>query len=578
MYSAKRSEDLREVLGRGEGFALSELIFTRFTRLAEAHKEEQRFASGFRYGDKEGAEMLGERFRIGRFPHCIGKCLDRTVPNRHTEPLNPNAVHPLRVDCRLIATSIFVVVASVSVAVAQEPADSSRLALHDPFEYRTTIEGWAESRRHLVLDRKHSIGGRLYDRGIFRHVTPKTNREYAHEMLVQRFSSEAFNERRRARNSLLLRIGSIRRDLLAFVSRIRSRVPLDTAHALTLDAVLQQDGQATRSFLELGYTWQFAPRHALGVRHTFSEYKRDVDPTILYRYAGRRLGSAEVALTFQNLYSDILDQQLGIFPGDREVIRDYIRHPYLFSFSYASPDHLPLRGEVAGGIQPTSRAIYASQRKPEYRYRDDRRLHYLGAVLEYRYASVAGGFFYKRDVSRLRRVGTGENVASDYTARQQFQRFGPFLKGRWGPFQGMVRGFLGSYQDRQTGKDYSESVLPENISYDEGQHGLQGRLLYEPDSGLSVGLEYAALRRRYAREDDPSRVGNGSIVFAPWTEQYWGLGPSNHGLVGRIGYRFSGGELVTGVGYDLDGDDDYPTKDLGTRRFDGAFGRLILTW
>lgn len=485
-------------------------------------------------------------------------------------------MHPLRAECWLIAASIFVV-ASVSAAVAQEPADSSQLAFHNPFEFRTTLEGWVESRRRLVLDRKHSIGGRLYDRGIFRHVTPKTNREYAHEMLVQRFSSEAFNERRRARNSLLLRVGSVRRDLLAFVSQIRSRVPLDTAHALTVDAVLQQDGRATRSFLELGYTWQFASRHALGVRHTFSEYKRDVEPTILYQYASRRLGSTEVALTFQNLYSDILDQQLGIFPGDREVIRDYIRHPYLISFSYAFPDHLPLRGEVAGGIQPTSRAIYASQREPEYRYRDDRRLHYLGAILEYRYASFTGGLFYKRDVSQLRRIGKGEKVASDYTARQQFQRFGPFLKGRWGSFQGMVRGFLGSYQDRQTGEDYSESVLPEKISYDEGQRGLQARLLYEPESGFSVGLEYASLRRLYAREDDPGRVGNG-IVFAPWTGHYWGLGPSNYGLVGRIGYRFSGGEFVIGVGYDIDGDDDYPTKDLDTRRFDGAFGRLILTW
>lgn len=402
------------------------------------------------------------------------------------------------------------------------------------------------------------------------------NREYAHEMLVQRFPSEAFNRRRQARNSLLVRVGSVRRDLLAFVAQIRSRVPLGRAHGLTIDAVLQQDGQATRSFLELGYTWQFAPHHAVGIRHTFFEYKRDLDLTVHYRYAHPQLGRAEAALTFQNLYSDLPDQQLGIFAGDRDMIRDYVRFPYLLSVSYASPDHRPLRGEVVGAIQPTSRAIYASQKEPGFRYRDEERLHFFGVLLEYRFASLTGGLFYKRDVSWLRRVGTGAEVASDYTARQRFQRFGPFLKGKWGPFQGMMRGFFGSYTDRQTGNDFSRSLLPQTIDYDEGQWGLQGRLLYEPDSGLSLGLEYASFRRRYPEGAVPGQ--DKEIVFGPWTGQFWGSRLNNHGIVGRVAYRFSKGRVVVGMGYDLDGDDDHPSQDFETRRFDDGFGRLVLTW
>lgn len=498
-----------------------------------------------------------------------------------TEPPTRNTVGYFCRTSRLGGLAFLLVLTTVSPALAQKVVDSTQTTLLNPFEFRTTLEGWAEDRRLFVLDRKHNFGGRLYDRGIFRHITPETNREYAHEMLVQRFPSQAFARRRRAQNSLLARVGSVRRDLLAFVTRIQSRVPLDTAQKLTIDAVLQQDGRATRSFLEVGYTWQFAAHHALGVRHTFSEYKRDLDPTILYRYSNGRLGSAELGFTLQDLYSDLLDQQLGIDPSDLDVIRDYVRHPYLLSFSYRSPDHLPLRGELFGAIQPMSRAVYQSQKRPEYRYRDDRRLHFFGALLEYRFPSFAGGLFYKRDVSWLRRVGMGGEVSSDYTARQRFQRLGTFLKGRWGPFRGMVQGFVGSYRDRQRGDDYSESVLPQRIDYDEEQQGVQAQVFYEPGrTGMVAGLEYVALRREYDGENDPTRVGN-NFVFAPWAKQYWGFGPSDYGLVGRVGYRFSRGRVVFGVGYDIDADDDFPadhTEKEKTRRFDGAFGRLVLTW
>lgn len=479
------------------------------------------------------------------------------------------------------AVASFLIAFATTQGVAQDTADTSQTLSEAPFEFRTTLAGWAEDRRLLVLDRQHNIGGRLYDRGIFRHITPKMGREYAHELLVQRFPSEAFDRRRQARNSLLVRVGSVRRDLLAFVSKIRSRIPLSADHAITFDAVLQQDGQATRPFLELEYTWQLDPRHSLGVQHTLSEYKRDLDVTARYEYSSPALGSAEVAFTFQNLYSDLLDQQLGVFPGDREVIRDYRRRPYFLSLSYTSPEQYSLRGELFGGVQPISRAIYKSQTNPEYRYRDDRRFHFLGALLEYRYSSFSIGLFYKRDVSWLRREGRGKEVAGNYTSRQLFQRVGPFLKGRWGAFRGMVRGFVGFYKDEQVGENYSESLVPKKIDYHEGQWGVQGHLFYEFETGPFIGLEYASFLRRYDRGDNPARKDNG-LVFLNWTGQAWGLGPSNYGLVGQVGYEFSHGRIVFGVGYDLDGDDNfndtYPTKDLDTSRFDGAMGRLILTW
>lgn len=464
--------------------------------------------------------------------------------------------------------------------MAQDSPDSVQAVEASRFPFRTTLDGWAADRRRYILDRTHSVGGRLYDRGLFRDITPRTPRDYAYEMLAHRFRSQDINAQRRAENSLLLRTGSVRRDLFAFYTQLQSRIPLAEEHDLSVDAVLQEDGRAQRVFMELGYTWQLASRHALRVRQTFSQSKRDLDLTAAYRYTHARLGEAEVGVTFLDLYSDLIDQRLGIDADDREVIRDYSHSPYLLSLSYTSPEQYPLRGELIGMIQPKTPATFSSQKRPEYRYRDTRRVHVLGALLEYRYAFGAGGVFYKRESSWLRRLGTGADVSSDYTARQRSQRVGAFVKGRYGPLRGVVRGTVGSYLDHQDGTDYSQSLLPKQLSYDEGQQSLRARVLYQPDTGFFTGVEYLTFRRSYDGESDPSKVG-ANFVFAPWTKQYWGFGPSNYGLLGLVGYRFERGKVVVGAGFDLDGDDDYPADHAEkerTRRFDGGFTRLVLTW
>ncbi len=465
-------------------------------------------------------------------------------------------------------------------------ADSASAASLSPFALRTTLDRWRDSRRRFALDRAHSVGDWSYDRGVFRHVAPGMDREYAQEMLAYGFSPGDLHEGRRARNRMLLRAGSTRRDLLAFDTRLRSRIRLGRRHALDLSADLREDGQTSRALLEIGYTWQLARRHALGVRHTLSKYKYDLDLSVFYRATSSRLGRAKVEWTFQDLYNDLIYQRLGLSEGDRDLIRDYVRHPYLLSVSYASPDRFRLRGELVGGLQPLSRAAFESQSARARSYRDDRRVRYVGALLEYRLPagrgrSLTGGLFYKSDVSWLRRTGTGPEVPSDYTARQQLRRYGLFLRGRWGPLRAGMRAFRGAYTDRQTGRDYTRSRLPRTLDYEEGQRGLKARLLYAPERGFTSGLMYAGLFRAYDEQcgAESCDVGN---TFAPWTGQFWGLGPDNHGAYALVGYRFSRGKFLLGLGLDLDGDDDHPDdhprEPPARAYFDGGFTRLILTW
>ncbi len=461
---------------------------------------------------------------------------------------------------------------------AQTQVDTSQSAPENT-ETRVTLGGWVENHRLLVLDQRHNRGERFYDRGIFRHVMPRKDREYALDMMAQRFSWDEFGYQSVAANSMHVRAGSVRRDLFAFVSRLQSTVEVASGHTISIDGIFQQDAEALRPFLELGYGWQFASHHTAGVRHTFSEYKPDLDVTAFYRFHRPVLGQVEVAVTLQNLYSDFIDQQLSILPQFRDVIRSYAQRPYLLSVSYTSPDRWPVRGEIVGAVQPISQANYTSQTRSGFQYQDEQRLHYVAALLEYHRAPFSGGLFYKGDASWLRRRGLGNQISSRYTTEQRFWRAGLFLEHQWGAVEGSLRGFTGSYRDEQYGRDFSRSIIAQNLDYEEQQWGLRTRLRYRWEPGPFAGLGYDALRRTYANEYALNKVRN-PVAFTPWANQWKGAGspgPSNHRLVVLGGHRFSHGKIEVGFGIDLDGDDQHPAK-LSAKRFDNGFGRLILTW
>lgn len=464
-------------------------------------------------------------------------------------------------------------------AQAQSPADTSRSSSSPDPSPRVTLDGWMENHRLLVLDRRHNRGDRFYDRGLFRHVTPRKDREYAMDMFAQRFTWEEMGHRALAPNSLHLRAGSVRRDLFAFISRLQSTVQVAADHTITIDGVIQQDAEALRPFFELGYGWQVASNHTVGVRHTFSEYKPDLDVTAFYRFGHSQVGRAEVGVTLQNLYSDLIDQHLSIPPQFRDVIRSYSRRPYLLSVSYTSPRDWPIRGEIGGALQPWSRATYASQTDEAFEYQDERRLWFVSGLVEYHRGSFSGGVYFKGDMSRLDRTGTGQQVSSRYGAKQRFWRFGLFVADQWGPLDGSIRGFTGGYGDRQWGQSFAQSLIPDRLDYGEAQWGVRSRLRYRWSAGPYAGLGYDALRRTYEGVFDLNPVDN-PVRLASWAHQWQGPGapgPSNHRLVTLAGYDFSRGRIEVGFGIDLDGDNTHPGKTT-PKRFDNGFGRFILTW
>ncbi len=436
---------------------------------------------------------------------------------------------------------------------------------------RTSLASWSHSRRLLVLDRAHSSGDRYFDRGVFRHVTPQVDREYALDLMAYRFRPSEDARWLDAGGGLRMRAGSVRRDLLAIKTHIKTTVPLDDGdrHFFSIEGVLQEDPQVSRSLLEMSYAYRLAPHHAVGVRHTFSRYKEDLDLTPFYSYASRSWGRAEVAFTLQDVYNNFIYEQLGINSDIVDVLRIYESKPYLLEARYASPEQHRLGGEIVVGWQPERRAVYASQKTPSYQFLDDERLHYLSALLEYRLDPVAVGVYFQRDATRLRRQSTGDSLGTDYRARQTHQRLGAFVKGAWGNVRGAIYAFTGFYNDKQTGDNFETSVLERPINFDTEQSGLHSRLVYEPNGWPYFGVEYLAFRRDLGP--------NPRALVNDWTFQYWDIGPSNYRVVGLIGYRFSRGSVAMGIGYDTDGDPNR-FKPRPPKYFDNGFFRFTLVW
>ena len=433
-----------------------------------------------------------------------------------------------------------------------------------------TLEGWASRRRRQMLDQHHAYGDRFYDRGVFRHITPQTDREYAIDMATYRFSPVQDHAWSRIDTGMRLRMGSIVRAKWAMLAEIKHDAPLADDHSLRVDAVLQQDGRAQRAFLEFGYQWDVASRHHVGLRHTVTQYKPDFDASIFYRYAHEAFGSARLEMTVLDPYNNFVFDVLGVQEKDDPYEKSYSTQPYLAQLSVASPDRYALRGEVRVGWQPQGRLVVQSQSEPSVRYRDRTRAHYVGALLEYDFDPVTAGLVYQRDQSTLDRAGLREGVTSDYWTEQRMHRAGGFLVGSWGRLRGEAWAFVGDYYDRQRGTDFSLSTIDAPLHWTAPRQRYRVRLSYVPEpTGVYGAVEYLALKRDL---DDAAA----DRMARQWTGNWYRLGPSNARTTFMLGYRFEKGAVVLGINYDLDGDLTF--KNRSPKRFDNGFFRFSLAW
>jgi hypothetical protein len=449
------------------------------------------------------------------------------------------------------------------------PADIVLSATDEP---HVTLSGWAAGRRLRMLSRRAAIGGRTYDRGVFRHITPPMDREYALDMTNYRFSPLEDFAWERLDSGLRARAGSFVRAEWALVTEIKHTADIGDGHALRIDAIMQQDAVAQRAFVEVNYDWTFLPGHHVGLRHTFSDYKPEFDPSFFYQYGNRREGRVRAEVTLLDAYNNLVFSTLGVSDKDEDFVRIYEQPPILGQITIETPDDASVRAELHAGWQPARSLAVEAIDDPSYRYRDRESAHYVGALVEVHRGPVTSGLIVQRDYARLDRLGLRSGVTSDYQTEQRFQRGGVFLLGSWGPLQGEAWFFLEDYYDRQSGEDFSLSTIGQSLNYTEYRKNYRFRLAYVPNQeGLYTSLEYLGMSRR---------LGDRSWVMGnEWTDHWYSLAPSNYRLSGVVGYRFGAGAVSLGMNFDLDGDVHYKAgPDYAKKRFDNGFIRFSLAW
>lgn len=453
--------------------------------------------------------------------------------------------------------------------------DSTRAdtIVYDETNLRATLQRWAARQRLYVLDRSHVFDNRQYDRGTFRHIMPGMDKEYHLDRFTYGFTLAEDNRWNQATGGFRTKFGSVRRDLWAIRSEIRHTLSLGESVTFDVEAVLQEDPTTQRAVVELSPRWQITSRHAVGVRHTFGQAKYDVDFTLFYAFSDPQWGTVRTSVTRIDVYNDAIYEHLGVQPIQRDVIRTYSRNSPLLALSYRTPVHSRLHVEVVGGLQPRSRSHFQSQTDPRYRYRNDRRVHYAGALTEYDLSDTAtAGILYQRNASWLRRATEGDSLSTHYTSEQTFQQLGVFAIYAWRGLRAELWGFVGDYSDRQTGSSFEMSTISRPVDYQTDRLSSKIRVTYEPEGRPYVGLEYDALIRNFGP--------NPRVLSESWSRKHFDTDPDHHRLVGLFGYRFARGSVAVGVGLDLDGDTNsaYPRFKEPHSYFDNAFGRLTFVW
>lgn len=442
------------------------------------------------------------------------------------------------------------------------PADSVE-------SWRTaTLRGWHTEIRTAVRDRRHAHGGLFFDRGVFRRLTPAMDHEYDIDLLTYGYTPADDAVWYARDHGIRTFMGSIHRSRFATRTRFRHEIALADRHSALLDAMQQEDLTAQRFFIEVGYAYQLAARHRIGFRQTVASYKPDLDLTLTYTYQSPPIGTIQAELALLDVANNLIFERLGVDPVLEDTVRTYRQRPRLLDLTWRSPRIGPLRFEATIGIQPAAHARVRSHQNPGVDFQWGERLRYVGALVEYRHPLATSGVIYHHTFSRMSReaeaaAGGGTAYSAEQTSHAATiyalapiwrVRAGLWLTAEW-------------YSDHQSGSGFHDATIPSAMRYRERRVTFQARVDYVPRRGVRAGLAYLVDHRRFT---DGASLMNEYLRFLPWSP--------NGRVAANVGYQFGEvGYAVVGVAYDVGGDPFY-SDDRGPVRYDGGFGRVVVTW
>ncbi len=480
----------------------------------------------------------------------------------------------------------FLLAASAGIACAQDTTAS-----------HATLMGWEQRTQNFMLDESHNYGGMHYNRGLFRDNLLEMSPEHEIDLMTYRYTLLDDYRWSRADEGYRMILGSLNATKFAAENSIKTTYRFDGRNALLVDGTHEENYRAERFLFRLGYEHRFKGGHHLGVEHTISDDKSDLDATVYYRLGTFEEGMVHAGITFMNWAGNVT-QGLAVDSDNRynfhyDVTHESRKAPYLLNVKLVSPFLGHFRAELLAGLQTYSKNI-VSPSVDTLDFVDEKWAHYLGGLIEYYNKHFTAGLIYQRRFSKLtRQPAVDSSFDLDFNNYQYSDRGGIFATGKIKPVLRLEQWFwLERNRDRLTGQKVPDDLSPLELgdivfpskripfNFLEWRIKVKSRILYDPgDKGLLSGLEFHADYRYPQGERNPvTNVRN----FA-FRTVYPIVRNRNERMTLTIGYRVNRNfHFVGGISYDLDKDRQ---SGIGLPRitgtptwFDGGFGRLSLRW
>ena len=454
-----------------------------------------------------------------------------------------------------------------------------------------SLLGWEEQKKMMLLDRYHNYGSIFYDRGLFRFTTPPMIEHHDLDLITYGFS-EIDDHRWFYNRETGFRAfgGSFNVGEYLHGAELRHDVSISENLNLPMHSYRRYDMRQDRMLLTLGLDYNLHGQHTIGLQHTLTEQKPDLDATLYYRF--RDLPSGGIQLEFTALdWANNPAYNLGQRRGDViPEMRKYEQSPFLFSMKAVSPDIRNVRGELVAGIQTPLQAVAESlPEKSDESFRDRDRARYIGALVQYAVPGFTAALSWRHTYTRFNRTNAeaGFSEPVDYGNEQTRQFIGGFVSLSYRNFHFDNWIWYNFNRDRQFDRFETRFLFDEQVypfHYREDRWMMRNRVSLDPgERGFKIAIEWSADYRNplsgiIERPDGSAARG------LPYHLQYpYSIGERNERLTLFLGYRFTEHTfIIFGASADLDREVFVERENRRERIrptiFDGGFGRLVFYW
>jgi hypothetical protein len=423
--------------------------------------------------------------------------------------------------------------------------------------------------------------GRFYQHGLFRYFTRDMDFEYHLDMFtIHSTPLEAYHFWN-TDNALQSTFGSLNYQQFVIKTKFKSTVDVGKNKFFDIFGVQEENLRTDDFFFHPAYRKKIGDNHTVGVRHTLSKHKEDLDFSLFYQLGNSSTGSIKAEISALDWVNNIVHSLISNSDREYDTKQKYSRKPYLFALRAKSPEHPFLRAELSAGIQTESEARVVRSATPDSSFTNREQVHYLGALIEYFRSTFTTGLIYQRKFNKMYRYpdAASSQYPLDFGNREVNNRIGSYIsKLFWDRLRLEQWTWYEYNRDQLWGSFVPKEWIP--FHFRENRLLMKSILLYrQPNKGFQGGLELN-LDHRYVLGEK-----SGNTINRDFRRNYPDqVSGNNQRLTLKLGYHNKETiDILAGVSYDIDGDLNSGWGTPSTNRdepsrFDGGFVQIRLHW